>query len=577
MESQTGKAFGSYHLEELVGEGGFSQVFRAHPEHLPNTKVAVKIAKNEGDKGQNSRIWLEAEALDSLEENEHIVRLIDYQPNTATPYLVLEFCDSSLQRKLDETKKLPWQEAVSITRQILEGLKAVHANPKVRYHGDLKPSNILFKKGVVKIADFGAQTGKREFSDSVAHAGTIARDVGGLETWTKAYHTPEQLFEGRVTPKTDIHQVGQILYEMVSGVNFRQTEGRDSPSNHGAPKWIDDFVMNATNPAQESRPDVKKSLEHLEEGLRGKFDKPKFRERIKNAGRRIDSAVDSVIGLGKGVGKLGLGFGKGVLKYGTCPIWGPYWMFVEGCRDSYKKRDGEWVDRTEGEKAGLVLGGLALIAGQTIGAYNTYEYSRERKSLTEARTALKKFDGSLAVLWDNQISIFPSDSFLDSGEPQFSGKLQVPAHRAIGLQGSDLFYINKNHSEEIFRYNLETGETTRITDCFDERNREFFGKNIEEAGLASRENGYDIVGRIGKKWYGVNDGAFEQLEEKQKNLELPSKKIPGTNLELEPGYTGMNAPNCIDLNRTDSWWGEKTLPVPCGNDFFLTNYKHRGR
>lgn len=261
METQQEKAFGGYKLVREIGEGGFSLVYEAHREHIPNTRVAIKRAKNPEDKSQNSRLWLEAEALDELGRHPNLVGLVDYQPNDGIPFVVLEKCDSSLEEKLSKEigRQLPWKRATDITTQMLRGLEAVHANPKVRYHGDLKPSNVLLKnengQEVVKLADFGAQTGGRVPSESIVHLGSIVQKGEGT-TLTLAYHSPEQIHNGRVTPATDVHQTGQILYEMISGSNFSATGGRELPSKYGAPKWLDTFITDTTNPFQESRPNT---------------------------------------------------------------------------------------------------------------------------------------------------------------------------------------------------------------------------------------------------------------------------------------------------------------------------------
>ena len=68
--------------------------------------------------------------------------------------MILEYCNGgSLQQKISKMKKIPAQEAISILKQIINGIAVCH-NKKV-IHRDLKPANILIHNGEYKIADFG--------------------------------------------------------------------------------------------------------------------------------------------------------------------------------------------------------------------------------------------------------------------------------------------------------------------------------------------------------------------------------------------------------------------------------------
>ena len=66
-------------------------------------------------------------------------RCLDLETNY--PYIVVEYCESSLAKMLEEGALIPTINALTITKQILEGLEKVHQAGEV--HGDLKPSNIL--------------------------------------------------------------------------------------------------------------------------------------------------------------------------------------------------------------------------------------------------------------------------------------------------------------------------------------------------------------------------------------------------------------------------------------------------
>jgi len=108
---------------------------------------------------------------------------------------------------------LPVPLALSITRQIAEGLAAAHSRGMV--HRDIKPENILLARDadawLPKIADFGIVATKESSTAYTRTGGTLL---------TMAYAAPEQW---RGTPaasldgRTDLYALGGLLYEMLTG------------------------------------------------------------------------------------------------------------------------------------------------------------------------------------------------------------------------------------------------------------------------------------------------------------------------------------------------------------------------
>ena len=68
-------------------------------------------------------------------------------------YIVQELCDYDLHAYLKKKGSLSEEETIDIVAQILQGFYHLIVHGIV--HRDLKPVNILFKDGVVKLADFG--------------------------------------------------------------------------------------------------------------------------------------------------------------------------------------------------------------------------------------------------------------------------------------------------------------------------------------------------------------------------------------------------------------------------------------
>jgi len=199
---------GRYELEELVGTGGMSSVFRAH-DRLLDRNVALKILheRYSSDDDYVERFRHEARAVASL-GHPNIVTVIDRGEQDGRQFIVFEYIDGDTLKELIQRRgPLPVREAVEIALQVATALSFAHAQGLV--HRDVKPQNVLFDEhGRAKVTDFGIAR-SLDVEQGITQTGTV---LG-----TSSYIAPEQARGERVDALTDVYSLGAVLYELLTG------------------------------------------------------------------------------------------------------------------------------------------------------------------------------------------------------------------------------------------------------------------------------------------------------------------------------------------------------------------------
>ncbi len=199
---------GRYRVEELVGTGGMSLVYRAK-DIKTGRYVAVKFLRDEFSKDEEflRRFAREAKAVESM-AHPNIVALIDAGEEDGKHCLIMEYVDGiTLKELITEKGRVPEHEAVAIATCVCRALSHAHARQIV--HRDIKPQNILINsEGVVKVADFGIARALNAETMTSTDAGVM----GSVH-----YFSPEQARGGLTDEKSDLYSLGVVLYDMVVG------------------------------------------------------------------------------------------------------------------------------------------------------------------------------------------------------------------------------------------------------------------------------------------------------------------------------------------------------------------------
>ncbi|HEY3549436.1 MAG TPA: protein kinase [Gaiellaceae bacterium] len=197
-----------YELEELVGTGGMSSVFRARDLQL-DRRVAIKILHEHyaEDPEYLERFRREARAVAKL-SHPNIVTVIDRGDDGGRQYIVFEHVEGeNLKEFVLRAGRLPVRGALELALAVADGLAFAHDRGLV--HRDVKPQNVLLsREGEVKVTDFGIAR-----SLHVDHGVTQTGTVLG----TGEYLAPEQASGKQVSAATDVYSLGVVLWELLAG------------------------------------------------------------------------------------------------------------------------------------------------------------------------------------------------------------------------------------------------------------------------------------------------------------------------------------------------------------------------
>ncbi|MBX3717903.1 MAG: protein kinase [Burkholderiales bacterium] len=206
---QIPERIGKYAIQAILGKGATGLVYRGFDPGIKRPVALKVITKSLLDPADLeyviSRFRHEAEAVGRL-THPRIAAIYDFIETDEIACIVMELVNGkSLAHHLKEVTQYGLKDTWEIIRQILDGLAYSHGQGVI--HRDLKPGNVLINDdGRIKITDFG-----------VARIDTSTLTVMGDIVGTPHYMAPEQFGGQEVTPRTDLYQVGVMLYELLTG------------------------------------------------------------------------------------------------------------------------------------------------------------------------------------------------------------------------------------------------------------------------------------------------------------------------------------------------------------------------
>lgn len=213
----TDRILGHYRLAEWLGAGGMGAVYRAQDLAL-GRDAALKLLAKEFDADLRMRLLREAQTAAKL-QHPAIATFFEAGEADGEAFIAMEFVRGQTLRERLQEGPLPVDEALSIARCVLEALEHAHAAGIL--HCDIKPENLIVTgPRSAKLLDFGIARSLVAATDGVGAMTGASTAVGAGATrfaGTIGYMAPEQLLREPLDARTDIFQVGAVLYEMLTG------------------------------------------------------------------------------------------------------------------------------------------------------------------------------------------------------------------------------------------------------------------------------------------------------------------------------------------------------------------------
>jgi hypothetical protein len=255
---------GRFELLGRLGQGGMGTVFLGHD--ADGTMVAIKMVRPEFADDPEFRGRFRSEVTRAQQVPPFsTAAVLDADPDHTPPYLVVEFVDGpSLTELIRGQGPLSGPALQSVAVGIATALTAIHGAGVI--HRDLKPGNVLFALGGIKVIDFGIA---RAFEATSRHTRTDQM-VG-----TVAYMAPERFdpeFGEDVTSAADVFAWGAVVTYAATG---RTPFAADSPAatamriltqppdTSGVPEPLRGLVDSALAKYPEQRPTARELLDSL--------------------------------------------------------------------------------------------------------------------------------------------------------------------------------------------------------------------------------------------------------------------------------------------------------------------------
>jgi serine/threonine protein kinase len=198
-----------YAITRELGSGGMATVYLAR-DVKHDRDVALKLLHPELSSALGPDRFLTEIKVTARLSHPHILALHDSGTAAGLLFYVMPYVEGeTLRQRMDREQRMPLEDAVRITRDVLDALDYAHRRDVI--HRDIKPENVLLQGSYALLSDFG-------IARAVGAAGSNRLTATGMLLGTPLYMSPEQASADEVIDaRSDVYSMGCVFYEMLTG------------------------------------------------------------------------------------------------------------------------------------------------------------------------------------------------------------------------------------------------------------------------------------------------------------------------------------------------------------------------
>lgn len=218
---------GKFRIEERIGRGGMSLVYRASAGAGPSKdQVAIKVLRTGFNNGEFLERFRQEQIVLARLSHPFLPKVLESGlTQDGLPYFAMELVEGQrLDQVLAEMKDI--KQRLGVFLRICKAIEFVHSHRIV--HCDIKPSNILVDRaGYPKVLDFGIAILLRNVGNSTNKQRLTASQLGSIP-----FASPEQVSGESISHRSDIYSLGGLLYLVLLG---------EAPNTIGPPLFLADL------------------------------------------------------------------------------------------------------------------------------------------------------------------------------------------------------------------------------------------------------------------------------------------------------------------------------------------------
>ena len=222
-----------YRNHRFIGKGGNGTTFfvACTSGELQGFNFALKVFHRVSDTERRDRFLAEVRHYRTL-SHPSIIRVYDEGTFSTQrheyPFAIIDFVPENLEMKLGwGAPTISRHQSISYVLNVASAIRYLHTLENPIVHRDIKPANILVSGPTARLGDLGLA--KVIMGDRDEHI----EDVRSYVAMPRFYRTPELIafaHDGRtrITPASDIYQLGLVLYRALTGYSAQRPAQRDA-------------------------------------------------------------------------------------------------------------------------------------------------------------------------------------------------------------------------------------------------------------------------------------------------------------------------------------------------------------